>query len=66
MERQSEQELLAIAPVETESLEGNRIYQVTGREADTDNGKYLREKRSKCAEKSEKRPKNVSRVTLIR
>ena len=27
MERQSEQELLAIAPVETESLEGNRIYQ---------------------------------------
>lgn len=32
MERQSEQELLAIAPVETESLEGNRIYQVTGRE----------------------------------
>ena len=46
MERQSEQELLAIAPVETESLEGDRIYQVT--------------------EKSEKRPKNVSRVTLIR
>lgn len=32
MERQSEQELLAIAPVETESLEGNRIYQVTGRD----------------------------------
>ena len=32
MERQSEQELLAIAPVETESLEGNRIYKVTGRE----------------------------------
>ena len=32
MERQSEQELLAIVPVETESLEGNRIYQVTGRE----------------------------------
>ena len=32
MERQSEQELLAIAPVETESLEGNRIYQETGRE----------------------------------
>ena len=32
MERQSGQELLAIAPVETESLEGNRIYQVTGRE----------------------------------
>ena len=37
MERQSEQELLAIVPVETESLEGNRIYQVTGRE-----GKELR------------------------
>ena len=32
MERQSEQELLAIVPAETESLEGNRIYQVTGRE----------------------------------
>ena len=32
MERQSEQELLAIAPAETESLEGNRIYRVTGRE----------------------------------
>ena len=31
-DRQSEQELLAIAPVETESLEGNRIYRVTGRE----------------------------------
>ena len=32
MERQSEQELLEIAPVETEVLEGNRIYKVTGRE----------------------------------
>ena len=32
MERQSEQELLAIVPAETESLEGNRIYRVTGRE----------------------------------
>lgn len=30
MERQSEQELLATVPVETESLEGNRIYQVQG------------------------------------
>ena len=33
MERQSEQELLEIAPVETEVLEGNRIYKVTGRES---------------------------------
>lgn len=32
MERQSEQELLEIVPVGTESLEGNRIYQVTGKE----------------------------------
>ena len=65
MERQSEQELLAIAPVETESLEGNRIYRVTGRELTQIAEISAREAVKMCREER-KRPKNVSRVTLIR
>lgn len=65
MERQSEQELLAIVPVETESLEGNRIYQVTGREL-TQIAEISAKEAVKCTENSKKRPKNVSRVTLTK
>ena len=65
MERQSEQELLAIVPVETESLEGNRIYQVTGREL-TQIAEISAKEAVKVYREQQKRPKNVSRVTLTK
>ena len=72
MERQSEQELLAIAPVETESLEGNRIYQVTGREltqiaeiSAREAVKMCREERKKTEKREQSNADKVKRTKKL-
>ena len=72
MERQSEQELLAIVPVETESLEGNRIYQVTGREltqiaeiSAREAVKMCREERKKTEKREQSNADKVKRTKKL-
>ena len=72
MERQSEQELLAIAPVETESLEGNRIYRVTGREltqiaeiSAREAVKMCREERKKTEKREQSNADKVKRTKKL-
>ena len=72
MERQSEQELLAIAPVKTESLEGNRIYQVTGREltqiaeiSAREAVKMCREERKKTEKREQSNADKVKRTKKL-
>lgn len=72
MERQSEQELLEIAPVETESLEGNRIYQVTGREltqiaeiSAREAVKMCREERKKTEKREQSNADKVKRTKKL-